>query len=195
MFKKRKGKVKSALPEAAKSLFEDEAGETQLEIPKESEPKVVESDDNKDGTRPISTDLSNAAKEAATKVDRLQDEVNKEILELKQSEKSTPTLGEGVYKGSADYATFVRGKTVQKGLNRNSANIMATTVVDLQPDVCKDYKQHGYCGFGDTCKFLHIRDEFKKTEIGEREWETVAKTKGGRVGKVKKKTIKLQKLI
>ncbi|KNZ51692.1 hypothetical protein VP01_385g6 [Puccinia sorghi] len=29
-------------------------------------------------------------------------------------------------------------------------NIKTITVVDYQPDVCKDYKETGYCGFGDT---------------------------------------------
>ena len=34
------------------------------------------------------------------------------------------------------------------------------TVVDYQPDICKDYKETGYCGFGDTCKFLHDRSDY-----------------------------------
>ncbi|KAH9446737.1 hypothetical protein Pst134EA_030643 [Puccinia striiformis f. sp. tritici] len=39
-------------------------------------------------------------------------------------------------------------------------NIKTITVVDYQPDVCKDYKETGYCGFGDTCKFLHDRGDY-----------------------------------
>lgn len=39
-------------------------------------------------------------------------------------------------------------------------NIRTITVVDYQPDVCKDYKETGYCGFGDTCKFLHDRGDY-----------------------------------
>lgn len=35
-------------------------------------------------------------------------------------------------------------------------NIKTITVVDYQPDVCKDYKETGYCGFGDTCKVSSI---------------------------------------
>merc|ERR1712078_266276 len=32
--------------------------------------------------------------------------------------------------------------------------------------ICKDYKETGYCGYGDTCKFLHDRewDEKQKAE-------------------------------
>ena len=27
--------------------------------------------------------------------------------------------------------------------------------------LCKDYKETGYCGFGDTCKFMHDRSDYK----------------------------------
>ncbi|GBP61707.1 RING finger protein 113A [Eumeta japonica] len=32
---------------------------------------------------------------------------------------------------------------------------------DYQPDICKDYKETGFCGFGDSCKFLHDRSDYK----------------------------------
>ncbi|ODV57862.1 U2-type spliceosomal complex subunit CWC24 ASCRUDRAFT_17739, partial [Ascoidea rubescens DSM 1968] len=41
-------------------------------------------------------------------------------------------------------------------------NIKSTIITDFQPDICKDFKNTGYCGFGDTCKFLHLRDDFQK---------------------------------
>ena len=32
---------------------------------------------------------------------------------------------------------------------------------DYQPDICKDYKETGFCGYGDACKFVHDRSDYK----------------------------------
>lgn len=40
-----------------------------------------------------------------------------------------------------------------------------------QPDICKDYKETGFCGFGDSCKFLHDRGDYKSGWQLEREWD------------------------
>ncbi|RSL62830.1 hypothetical protein CEP53_004604 [Fusarium sp. AF-6] len=44
-------------------------------------------------------------------------------------------------------------------------------------DICKDYKQTGFCGFGDNCKFAHIREDYKQGWQLEREWEDVTQGK------------------
>ena len=41
---------------------------------------------------------------------------------------------------------------------------------DYQPDLCKDWKETGYCGFGDACKFMHDRGDYKAGWELERDW-------------------------
>ena len=52
-----------------------------------------------------------------------------------------------------------------------------TVVVDYQPDVCKDFKETGFCGFGDTCKFLHDRSDYKAGWQLDRDWDEAQKAK------------------
>lgn len=54
---------------------------------------------------------------------------------------------------------------------RQPPNIRTTLLTDFQPDVCKDFKLTGYCGYGDSCKFLHIRDDFKGGWKLNQEWK------------------------
>ena len=44
---------------------------------------------------------------------------------------------------------------------RASTNVRMTVRFDYQPDICKDYKETGYCGYGDSCKFIHDRGDYK----------------------------------
>jgi RING finger protein 113A len=37
------------------------------------------------------------------------------------------------------------------------------------------YKQTGFCGFGDNCKFLHSREDYKQGWQLDREWEDVTR--------------------
>ena len=54
---------------------------------------------------------------------------------------------------------------------RAPANLRATTRWDYAPDICKDYKETGFCGFGDSCKFMHDRSDYKFGWQLEKEWE------------------------
>ena len=40
---------------------------------------------------------------------------------------------------------------------RAPTNVRSTVRWDYEPMLCKDFKETGYCGFGDTCKFMHDR--------------------------------------
>lgn len=80
-----------------------------------------------------------------------------------------------------------RGRT---GPVRAAAHVRTTCVMDYQPDICKDYAETGYCGFGDNCKFLHDRGDYKSGWQIDREWEAAHAahagaalgTRGGRSG-------------
>ncbi|EXJ83734.1 hypothetical protein A1O1_07360 [Capronia coronata CBS 617.96] len=96
----------------------------------------------------------------------------------RSSDASAP---DGTYKGVANYQSFIpknpdrAGKQV--GPVKSSSNVRTITVTDFAPDVCKDYKQTGFCGFGDSCKFLHAREDYKQGWQLDREWEVDTKGK------------------
>ena len=56
-------------------------------------------------------------------------------------------------------------------------NLKTTILMDYQPDICKDFKQTGYCGYGDNCKFLHSRDDFKTGWKLNKDWEEFSSKK------------------
>ncbi|KAH8907487.1 CCCH and RING finger protein [Coniochaeta sp. PMI_546] len=88
---------------------------------------------------------------------------------------------DGTYKGLANQTSYIeknpdrQSKTV--GPVKAPTNIRTITVTDFAPDVCKDYKNTGFCGFGDACKFLHAREDYKQGWQLDKEWETVTKGK------------------
>jgi RING finger protein 113A len=94
---------------------------------------------------------------------------------------------DGTYKGVANYQSFIQknpDRTAQQqvGPVKSSTNVRTITVTDFAPDVCKDYKQTGFCGFGDNCKYLHAREDYKQGWQLDRDWEisTKGKTPGGK---------------
>lgn len=47
----------------------------------------------------------------------------------------------------------------------------------LSLDICKDYKETGFCGFGDTCIYLHDRGDTLTGWQLEQQWEEEQKKK------------------
>ena len=63
------------------------------------------------------------------------------------------------------------------GPSRAPPTARNVSVMDYQPDVCKDYKETGYCGYGSACKFLHDRSDYKAGWQIDQEWEEEQKKK------------------
>jgi len=99
---------------------------------------------------------------------------------------SAETVSEGSYKGLANKTTFVQknpnAPNRAVGPIKAPTNIRTITITDYAPDVCKDYKKTGFCGFGDNCKYLHTREAYAAGWQLDKEWEMTA-AKGASGGK------------
>lgn len=71
------------------------------------------------------------------------------------STRAMPAPADGTYKGLRNQTSYIQrnpdapSRTV--GPVKAPTNIRTITITDMAPDVCKDYKQTGFCGFGDVC--------------------------------------------
>lgn len=106
---------------------------------------------------------------------------SKNLLGTTRSKPDELSLSDGTYKGVANYQSFIQKNpdslSRQVGPVKSSSNVRTITVTDFAPDVCKDYKQTGWCGFGDSCKFLHAREDYKQGWELDRDWEIGTKGK------------------
>ena len=75
-----------------------------------------------------------------------------------------------VYRGQAGYKNYIAkskeklaaGKfTGTKGPIRAPTFVRTSARFDYQPDICKDFKETGYCGYGDSCIYMHDRTDYK----------------------------------
>jgi len=77
------------------------------------------------------------------------------------------SVDDGIYRGQANYLKTITKRDgtgsdakMKTGPIRATAHIRSVTLIDYQPDVCKPYKETGFCGYGDSCKFLHDRGDY-----------------------------------
>ena len=54
---------------------------------------------------------------------------------------------------------------------RAPTNVRASCRIDYNPSLCKDWHETGYCGFGDSCIYIHDRTDYKSGWELEKEWE------------------------
>lgn len=84
--------------------------------------------------------------------------------------------------GNKAKAGYVTSILIFKNLHilspvKYSSNLRITCQFDYQPNICKDYKETGYCGYGDSCKFLHDRGDYKSGWQLDREWDALKASK------------------
>nr|CAG4651150.1 EOG090X09Q6 [Simocephalus serrulatus]SVE94363.1 EOG090X09Q6 [Simocephalus serrulatus] len=114
-------------------------------------------------------DLATSTVQIDTEVDKDARTIFEKSLQIQQELKGK--ADDKKYRGLANYAQYYEKRdtaqgnaasaNVRKGPMRAPANIRSTVRWDYQPDLCKDYKETGFCGFGDSCKFLHDRSDYK----------------------------------
>ena len=106
---------------------------------------------------------------------------SKSLLGSTRAMAKDPELPDGTYRGLSNQTSFIQrnpnAPTRAVGPVKAPTNVRTTTQTDYAPDVCKDYKQTGFCGFGDSCKFLHDRSDYKQGWQLDKEWESVTKGK------------------
>ncbi|GMN54939.1 hypothetical protein TIFTF001_024049 [Ficus carica] len=147
----------------------------------ESSKKIqVQHDNRATATLETETEFSKDARAIRERVLKNADEA----LKGKGKNTGDEKLYKGIH-GYTDYkAGFRREQTIASekaggshGPLRASAHIRATARFNYQPDICKDYKETGYCGYGDSCKFMHDRGDYKSGWQSEKEWEEAEKAR------------------
>ncbi len=64
---------------------------------------------------------------------------------------------------------------------RQAQNIRTNSYVEYQMPICKDFQETGRCGYGDSCKFMHDRFDYKSGTRAEREFDAKQKRKLARI--------------
>lgn len=179
---------------SAYSSSEDESGRKIKRRKKNTGAVTVSSHNNATAAADVTATVYSADRSGtitsvndATKQSNWYDENASDALSSKNllgSTRAAPppqAVPDGTYKGLANQTKFIQknvdapNRTV--GPIKAPTNIRTITVTDFAPDVCKDYKQTGFCGFGDNCKYLHAREDYKAGWQLDKEWENVTKGK------------------
>ncbi|KAI0990125.1 hypothetical protein GJ496_000400 [Pomphorhynchus laevis] len=156
-------KLKSAKPRICTTL--------KCQLPKKIEP-IIESFSSS-GVKSLGPSDQGATllNEIDTPFDRDEQAIQEKAIKINKDLLDS-TIDDKVYRGLNYYQQFIEKKDTavgnaasglvrRKGPIRAPMNVRVTTRWDYQPDICKDYKETGFCGFGDSCKFLHDRSDYK----------------------------------
>ncbi|ODN81474.1 pre-mRNA-splicing factor CWC24 [Cryptococcus amylolentus CBS 6039] len=91
---------------------------------------------------------------------------NEPVPEKKVRLNEDGDIDDGIYRGASNYLPTINktretlDKKMKSGPIKATSHVRTITLMDYQPDVCKDYKETGFCGYGDSCKFMHDRGDY-----------------------------------
>lgn len=137
-----------------------------------------------DATRSIEIDTERDKDAMAIRERNVQ--ISKDMLEGKISENVYRGKNANImYLNKSDKDLSKHKVTGSLGPMRAPTNLRVTCRFDYAPGICKDYKETGFCGFGDGCVFMHDRGDYKTGWELEEEWkrEELKKQKLIREGK------------
>lgn len=151
-----------------------------------SHPKSKDTPAESSTSKPTLSNQNDATKQSDwfDHVDDDNDNKAKQLLgSTRPMQKDTDQAPDGNYKGLANQTSFIQrnpnaAPKKSFGPVKAATNVRMTTFFDYKPDICKDYKLTGFCGFGDSCVFLHDRGDYMQGWELDREWENV--TQGGK---------------
>ncbi|CAG8507226.1 423_t:CDS:2 [Diversispora eburnea] len=125
--------------------------------------------------------VSSIPHDVATRTAEWETETDRDAQALLEKKLAAEEVDDNFYKGQNSYKTYIKKRDtaagnaasskIKAGPIRAPTNIRVTSRFDYQPDICKDYKETGYCGYGDSCKFLHDRGDYKTGWQLEKEWD------------------------
>lgn len=181
-------------PDAANSKYPDEqyesttsAGSTTRELLEEARKRVKQSS---------TTVATTALKSTTTQSQKIS--AGSGIMHTYNTSKEKPITAHDLVVSTAEHhpaaadaaAPHSSDNTISDGIFRNAqrnafhagplraaASVRVTARFDYQPDVCKDYKDTGFCGFGDTCIYLHDRGDTLTGWQLDQQWEQEQKAK------------------
>lgn len=115
-----------------------------------------------------------AQKRADTRSDRAENGAENDAWQREQFSAKTENNAEAAKRAAVAERGDVGGSGAASakpfGPLSAPTHLRTSVRVDYQPDVCKDYKETGYCGFGDSCKFLHDRSDYKSGWQLDKDW-------------------------
>eukprot|EP00696_Hemimastix_kukwesjijk_P012831 gnl/Hemi2/26153_TR8779_c0_g2_i1.p1 gnl/Hemi2/26153_TR8779_c0_g2~~gnl/Hemi2/26153_TR8779_c0_g2_i1.p1 ORF type:complete len:248 (+),score=58.65 gnl/Hemi2/26153_TR8779_c0_g2_i1:38-781(+) len=136
---------------------------------------------DRSATNTSAVDNATRVLDVETAHDRDGEAVYKRSLEIAKSLEGKED--DKVYRGQAGYAQYTKkneryhggGGGHAQGPLRASSHVRISCRFDYQPDLCKDWKETGFCGYGDNCKFMHDRGDYKTGWQLERDWDSAQK--------------------